>query len=531
VPGFLRAIIVNQPAQRMALLRWWALALLGVLWLASLLYFMHTTLNHDVAWYLVATDRFLDGARLYRDIIEVNPPLAFYLAVPPVAVARVTGWEPIGSLVIYVFLLIALSLAICSHLLKTQADRPAGYRVGVLFAAWAALVLQPLALLGQREHFAIILSLPYLVLLTSRFAGSRCGTGEALAVGSLAVFGFALKPYFLLVPIGLELYLVIQRRSLVTWLRPESLALGAGLCAYAVFVYLVHPEYVSVIVPFALLTYDAYEASFRSVLLKPSLTAVLFGTILYGLGRRAPSVDRRGDVFIVAMAGFLAGYLIQQKGWSYHLYPALAMVWLALASLVLQQMAVGQSRTQRAVSILTAAWAGGFILIAVMGGPYRNGVPDRMLPIVKRYAPGGAIYAFTSHVWVGFPLVNEAHVQWASRFPSQWLLPGAVRQLAGSAHLDPVRKARIEKVATYQAESVMEDFERWMPDLVVVDKQSRVDFLGYYLAQARFGALWQSYVHIGDVQVLSRGGVRTFEVWCRTGRSIPCDPIGQASPR
>ena len=73
----------------------WALPLLGAVWLASLLYFLQATPNHDVAWYLVATDRFLDGARLYRDIIEVNPPLVFYLTVPPVAVARLTGWEPI----------------------------------------------------------------------------------------------------------------------------------------------------------------------------------------------------------------------------------------------------------------------------------------------------------------------------------------------------------------------------------------------------------------------------------------------------
>jgi len=513
----------------MPLSRWWALPLLGLLWLAGLFYFLQTTLHHDIAWYLVASDRFLDGAKLYRDIFEINPPLVIYLTVPPVAAARLTGLEPITCLVVYVFLLIALSLAICNHLLKAQADLPAGYRVGVLFAAFAALVLQPLTFLGQREHFLIILSLPYLLLLTSRFAGIRCGKGEAVSIGLLAVFGFALKPYFLIVPAGLELYLAIQRRSLVTWLRPESLGLGAGLCAYAVFVYLVYPEYFSFIIPFALLTYaEAYGAPFRSVLMKPSIAAVLFGTILYGLGRRAPSVDRRGDVFIVAMAGFLGSYLIQQKGWSYHLYPALAMVWLALAILVLERMTGVQSRAQWAGSILTAAWAGHFILVAVLGAPYRNGVAEEMLPIVERYAPGGALYAFASNTWVGFPLVNEAHVQWASRFPSpQWLLVGAVTQLAGSTRLDPARRAKLEKVASYQTEAVIEDFERWTPDLVVVDRQNRVDFLGYYLANVRFAALWQSYVRIGDVQARSRGGLRRFDVWCRTGRPIPCDPIDQ----
>ena len=117
----------------MARLRWWSLGLLGLLWLASLVYFLHTTLNHDVAWYLVAADRFLDGARLYRDIIEVNPPLAFYLAVPPVAAARLTGWEPIDCLVVYVCLLIALSLAICDHLVE---DAVGSGREWMMAARW-----------------------------------------------------------------------------------------------------------------------------------------------------------------------------------------------------------------------------------------------------------------------------------------------------------------------------------------------------------------------------------------------------------
>ena len=36
------------------------------------------TINHDTAWYLYATRAWLDGAQLYVDIVEVNPPLSFY---------------------------------------------------------------------------------------------------------------------------------------------------------------------------------------------------------------------------------------------------------------------------------------------------------------------------------------------------------------------------------------------------------------------------------------------------------------------
>jgi hypothetical protein len=83
-------------------------------------------------------------------------------------------------------------------------------------------------LLGQREHLLIILTLPYLVLLTSRFTDRPCVTSKAFAIGLLGVLGFALKPYFLIVPVALEIYLMIKHRSLVTWLRPENLGLGAG---------------------------------------------------------------------------------------------------------------------------------------------------------------------------------------------------------------------------------------------------------------------------------------------------------------
>ena len=100
---------------------------------------------------------------------------------------------------------------------------------------------------------------------------------------------------------------------------------------------------------------------------------MLFGTILYGLGQRAPSVDRRGDVFMVAMAGFLASCLIQQNGWSYRPGDGMAR----LGGRGMQRMTGVQSRAQWAGSILTAAWAGQFILVAVLGGPYRNGVADR----------------------------------------------------------------------------------------------------------------------------------------------------------
>ncbi len=55
-------------------------------WLA-----LSTVLNHDSAWALYVGQAMMDGAQLYQDIIEINPPLAFALAVPPVWIANLAG--------------------------------------------------------------------------------------------------------------------------------------------------------------------------------------------------------------------------------------------------------------------------------------------------------------------------------------------------------------------------------------------------------------------------------------------------------
>ena len=40
------------------------------------------TVDSDVAWQLWIGQRMLAGANLYRDIIETNPPLWFWMALP-----------------------------------------------------------------------------------------------------------------------------------------------------------------------------------------------------------------------------------------------------------------------------------------------------------------------------------------------------------------------------------------------------------------------------------------------------------------
>jgi hypothetical protein len=50
-----------------------------------------TVARSDIAFLLYAAERVLDGARLYVDIVEINPPLIVALNLPAVLLARAIG--------------------------------------------------------------------------------------------------------------------------------------------------------------------------------------------------------------------------------------------------------------------------------------------------------------------------------------------------------------------------------------------------------------------------------------------------------
>lgn len=75
-------------------------------------------MNLDVAWLLYAAGRVMDGAKLYVDIYEINPPLAIYFDFPPVGIARLFGWPEIPVFYGYVLALVGLSLLLSRNLIN-----------------------------------------------------------------------------------------------------------------------------------------------------------------------------------------------------------------------------------------------------------------------------------------------------------------------------------------------------------------------------------------------------------------------------
>src|SRR6185503_3081672 len=146
---------------------------------------------------LYVAGRVLDGATLYRDVVDMNPPPIFGLNLAIEWVARATGLSDIllyrlGTALAVGGLLLLVRRQLTRHVL---ADRPAERRYVLLMLCFA---LFPLSRedFGQREHLVLALLLPYAVVAVARLRGREVGTAEAGLAGALAGVARALKPPF-----------------------------------------------------------------------------------------------------------------------------------------------------------------------------------------------------------------------------------------------------------------------------------------------------------------------------------------------
>jgi hypothetical protein len=71
-------------------------------------------INHDAGWYLHVAGAWLDGATLYRDVIDTNPPLIIFLSAVPVWLGRITTIAP-TALVKGLIVVMAVGASVLSY--------------------------------------------------------------------------------------------------------------------------------------------------------------------------------------------------------------------------------------------------------------------------------------------------------------------------------------------------------------------------------------------------------------------------------
>jgi hypothetical protein len=379
-----------------------ALAVAGAAALLALWVVFAQPLNDDVAWILDISAAALDGARLYVDIIEINPPLIIWLGMPVIVLERITG---ISHIILYpaVIAATAFASAIATYRLSRPVLPDSARAVMPVALAFAFFVI-PLWGWGQREHVLLLLTAPYVVAGAARVRGHR--PRRSWVIGLAAGIGFALKPHFVPALLILEGWAWAQRRTV--W--PGTLMAAGVIGVYGMLI-IVDGAYLPMVWSLRH-AYAAYIAVPRLALLTDPRT--VFGLIaLVLLLARGPGQEMR-TAFAITTVAWIAALLVQAKGFAYHFIPIAGSAVLLCAATAVVYI----TTLRRAI----VAAAGAAMVVANMAAGVASTRDSRWAPIreLQSMVQDSRAVMLTTLLPEAWPHMSYANAEWTAPVPSLW---------------------------------------------------------------------------------------------------------------
>jgi hypothetical protein len=489
----------------------------------------------DTGFLLDEAARVLDGARPYVDLVEMNPPLTVLLNMAAVAVSRVLG---ISDILVYRLGCTAVFLGVlflaASMLRRLLPDAVLSRRGIVLLLAFALFAL-PRHDFGEREHLVLALVLPYLLLAAARASARAVPAGVAGLIGLLAAGAFGLKPHFVLLWVVVEGYLRLTRRFGRGAVLPETAAISGALALYALGILIWAPGYLQMVRMFAPVYTGFLYVPFWELLLRgPGALLTLYVALTWlALGRLAQPREL-ATVFVVGALACLVAGASQQKGFSYHFYPSLALATVALGLLASSRGVPLRGWVLRVYRVVAVSVLATVVVVTCVRNvqaaiqPARDAeqeLMEKVLPVVRERAAGERVYVMSYNISSAFPLINYAGAHSASRFPQLWIL--------GSAYLDQLRSSRplryrepseMSASERYLNQAVFEDLRDQQPKLLVVLQHARdlpangfrrLSYVAYFSRDPRIARILGQYQLVADVgdflvyERVAKGSVRS----------------------
>ncbi|WP_181703266.1 hypothetical protein [Chthonobacter albigriseus] len=479
----------------------------------------------DAAWLLTVAERFLDGARLAVDIVEVNPPMSVYLSVPVVALARLLGMAPDTLLPFYTGLAILSGIVAAGRILHRAGlvDTPSAWNA----MAFAAIALAPIGLTAEREQFAVALMLPGLALLMAGMAGSPLIAGRRFAIGIATGLGACIKPHFALAVLLAALASAVRTRDVRPLFALEHWTAAAVLALYAGVVMVFHPAYLDDLLPVLAEVYLPLGAGPLRVL----ATEAGVATVLIAVGSVMAWRRRIGEpmplVLHAAALGFFTAFLLQGKGWAYQAIPAVALLLIALA---------WGLRTRAADAIASPLLPAAGVIAAATGfAPAADDFLARF-DAAERYGTviwqlrGASVATISGDIALGHPVVRLIDGRWVQRAAYRFIALGARHELMETP--PPDRAARLEALIDADRADLRTELAAERPDVILAHR-AYFDWLAWAREDAALAAVLGGYrtvervdladTGLGIVDILVRGDLAAARALPAVVASDPAD--------
>lgn len=475
---------------------------------AFLVYFiqMQLFLNSDVASLLYDTELFLSGGTYVKDFFETNPPMIFILYSPIVFLQKMTALNVNSLTYIYIIFIALFSLAFCSVLIdKIISKKDYFLKNAILIVLLFVFLIIPINDFGQREHLLLIMAIPYLFMVAARAKHVSIHIVEASFAGLMAGLVFSLKPFFLFPIVFVELYLMVIKKNIWSWIRVDFLILLTVMISYVVYVYLCHPLYFNVMLP--MISQFYFKGTQETWLVFFSEPKVIFSFIVAGcyfLFFKKNDFNELTQVLFLALVGFILAFVVPRSAWGYHVLPAygIALLLSVICIYEIWSSEINQKllKTKELVFIALASFA---MPIAIYYKEIQYTIDvqkiNRFFAEIKKM-PYRSIYCFSaSTAGVCFPVVTMHKREFSGRFPMFWWLMG-LRKIEleyGGSHRLP---ANILNEKNYFIDAIAYDLDHYKPELIISYNLEEKMILPegynypmYFSEQASFKNAWSHY--------------------------------------
>lgn len=426
------------------------------------------TINHDTAWYLVATQKWLSGEQLYTDILEVNPPWSFYLTVPSITLANLTAISPQSAFFAFLSVLTISSLLWVWRLLRTGGQMSAAITTQLILLVICFVTFnQP----GQREHLFILFFLPYLIATHRQISGDTLTTRHRVFLTLFALAGVMIKPHFALIPFFMSLTSACLQRSIRPIFQFENWILLIGCLGYVAYVRLVHPEFFTELLPISLAVYG--EFGFEAARLLIRIPALCIFALAFCCLVVFRAKDQSPSYLVIATAAFASAvaFYLQATGFRYQTYPfyTFALVFCAVAI-------VSQSKRQPIV----VAFATAILLLFASPPPrhYSTAYGNEVTAHLANLPPNSSALLLSTNVSAGFPTMLLKNHNWSSRFPAQWFIPGAINKLnKTNCSLHKETCTYLNTILDLNRKYNTEDLIKSSADIIIVDIRKNKSYI------------------------------------------------------
>lgn len=308
---------------------YWLLPLF-ILCLFTFIFQSHIYLHKDTAMVTHNAAVFMLHDQTYaKPIFDSNPPLIFYVSMPPIFLAKLIDVNLLDLLRLYIICMAIASISL-SHYFFKKLFKTNNTLIYIMSFSYAfVLLVLPIDNIGQREHFLIILSTPYFFLAACRLENIPIKNWLAILIGIMAAIGFALKPFFLITLMLIELIFIVRKKNIWGWVRIESLTAVLFILSYGLSVIVLCPDFFHIVLPSFMPMYDAVRKPLSQLTLHPFFLLCCGALILPIAMKGQTKYLSLMTIFSVAIVGYLISFLIPGALWKYHLFPAEAISFLA----------------------------------------------------------------------------------------------------------------------------------------------------------------------------------------------------------